>query len=66
MAKIKVVKKEKSLQAEMSDDYKQMLDATGACILLKDKPIANYSVMSSYSVKPKRTRGQSKKKKRKK
>ena len=65
MAKIKVVKKEKSLEENMTDEYKQMLNDTGAEIVYKDKT-GNYQVMSSYSFKPKkRERGQSKKKKRK-
>ena len=65
MAKIKVVKKEKSLAENMSDDYKQMLSDTGACILLKDKP-GDYKVMSTYSVKKEKKRETSTKNKKRK
>ncbi len=65
MAKIKVVKKEKSLAENMSDEYKQMLKETGAEIVLKDKP-SNFKVMSTYSVKPEKKRGTSTKKKKRK
>ena len=65
MAIIKLVKKEKSLEENMSDEYKQMLQATGAEIVYKDKP-GEYKVMSTYSVKTEKKRGTSTKKKKKK
>lgn len=65
MAKIKVVKKEKSLADNMSDDYRQLLKDTGAYIYRKPGKTANYSVLSTYSVTPKRERGPKKKKRKK-
>lgn len=66
MAKIKVVKKEKSIEDNMSDDYKQLLKDTGAFIYRKPNAnTANYSILSTYSVKPKRERGPKKKKRKK-
>ena len=65
MAKIKVVKKETSLVANMTDDYRELLKATGAYIYQKEVKAPNFSVLSAYNVKPKRERGPKKKKRKK-